>query len=280
MIDNSVVAGIVLYNPNLTRLFDNINSCLSQVKHIVLIDNNSRNIDKVISKYSNNPSITIIKNSKNLGIAHGLNQIMGYAQENGYDYFLTLDQDSVMEDSYISLMFKEAKSISNWAVLSPRIKDVNLPSQSKKSGIEEIQNAKEVISSGCLIRLCAAEAIQGFDDKLFIDYVDTDFNQRILLAGYKIIRVQDAVLHHELGYSQYHKLFGYLILVDNHNAFRRYYITRNRLYYSYKYNGKSGYYKEKIKVFCSGIKILLYEDDKTEKIRAIMRGMRDANSLL
>ena len=41
------------------------------------------------------------------------------------------------------------------------------------------------ITSGSLVSVPAALAAGGFDDALFIDYVDFDFNERLLLNGYR-----------------------------------------------------------------------------------------------
>lgn len=276
---SKVMVGIVLYNPDIKRLIKNINTCLNQVNKILLIDNASRNIAEVLSIYEDNSKVTIEQNKQNEGIAYALNQIMQYAIKNSFDFFATLDQDSVVENNYFFTMTSELKKISNWAVACPQVKDINLPFKNTEHGIKEVFNAKQVITSGCLINAQVAEKVGGFNNKLFIDYVDVDFNERILLAGYKIIRINDAILYHELGYSQYRKLLGIKILVDNHSALRRYYITRNRLFYSRKYFGKVGYVKERIKVFLTKIKILLFEKEKRKKIKFINRGIIDERKL-
>lgn len=81
------LAGIVLYNPNLERLSQNIVACATQVNEIICIDNGSRNIaevEELISRLQElkspqaAPFIKIIKNDENLGIAKALNQILYY----------------------------------------------------------------------------------------------------------------------------------------------------------------------------------------------------------
>ena len=42
-----ICAGIVLYNPDIERLSDNIDSVISQVEKIYLVDNGSKNINKI-----------------------------------------------------------------------------------------------------------------------------------------------------------------------------------------------------------------------------------------
>ena len=73
------IAGIVLYNPDLGRLKENIESICKQVDKVILIDNGSdniREIEDLIKKYLN---CILLKNGENMGIAYALNQILKYA---------------------------------------------------------------------------------------------------------------------------------------------------------------------------------------------------------
>ena len=97
-----ICAGIVLYNPDIDRLIENIDSINMQVKEIVLVDNASKNTqeiqDMILSKY---PEIVYIRNKINEGIAKALNQILNYSEKNGYEAFLTLDQDSICNSELV-----------------------------------------------------------------------------------------------------------------------------------------------------------------------------------
>ena len=98
-----IVAGIVLYNPDEKRLLENIAKIIHQVDKVICIDNNSKNINEIASKLkSKYQKIEIIYNNENKGIAYALNQILNYAYENQYEWFLTLDQDSVVEKDLIN----------------------------------------------------------------------------------------------------------------------------------------------------------------------------------
>ena len=49
-------AGIVLYNPDIKRLEENISAIAPQVNELILIDNSSKNIDEIAeltAKYEN-----------------------------------------------------------------------------------------------------------------------------------------------------------------------------------------------------------------------------------
>lgn len=280
-ISSSIIIGIVLYNPDLQRLSENINSCLQQVDHLVLVDNGSDNINKIKEIYASNDKISFICNKNNNGIAYALNQITDYASKNNFEYFLTLDQDSVMKNNYLKEMIKNIPTSINWGIACPEIIDINLAEEKflGSKEISEIKNAKDVITSGCIVKTKIAKNIGGFNNDLFIDYVDVDFNQRMLLDGYKIIKIGSAILFHEIGKSEYRRFLGTKILVDNHNAMRRYYITRNRLFFSRKYFGKKGYYKERFTVFLSEWKIIFFEEDKILKIKSVRKGIKDFKNM-
>lgn len=81
------IAGIVLYNPDLGRLKENIESICKQVDKVILIDNGSdniREIEDLIKEYLN---CILLKNGENMGIAYALNQILKYAYENDVKWF-------------------------------------------------------------------------------------------------------------------------------------------------------------------------------------------------
>ncbi|WP_270236848.1 glycosyltransferase family 2 protein [Lactobacillus delbrueckii] len=273
-----IVAGVVLYNPEVERLSKNLKACMPQVDSVVFIDNGSKNILEIQEILKSEAKVALLKNKSNQGIAYALNQVLDYAKEQDADFFLTLDQDSVMERGYVSKMIDEVSAnqqLNRVGIVCPQTVDVNLPKSELKHGIELIQNPKVVVTSGCLTNTKAATEIGGYDNNLFVDYVDVDFNERLLLAGYQIVRNNETILHHELGRSEYRRILGLKILVDNHNVIRRYYITRNRLWFSKRYFGTKGYFKERVKVLMTIVKILLFEDDKSNKIQAIHKGIND-----
>lgn len=86
-----ILAGIVLYNPDIGRLIENYNAIVNQVDDVLIIDNGSDNYND-IDNYFNDKKVQIIRNYNNLGIATALSQIMEYASSNEFDWVLTLDR--------------------------------------------------------------------------------------------------------------------------------------------------------------------------------------------
>ena len=93
-----VLTGIVTYNPDTERLEQCIGSAADQTGGTVIFDNGSENAD-IIEKLEavNRNSVHIIRNNTNAGIASALAAIMDYARQTGYEWVLSLDQDSVLK---------------------------------------------------------------------------------------------------------------------------------------------------------------------------------------
>ena len=143
----------------------------------------------------------------------------------------------------------------------------------------EYEYVDVVISSGNVINLAAYNEIGGFENKLFIDSVDTDFCLSLRLFKYKIIQLNTALFWHRLGECKRKYFLGFIKMTPTfHSAVRRYYITRNRYYLfdKYKYEFRDWVRREKYKNYKEFIMILLYEPNKWKKILAIYKGWKDA----
>ena len=271
-----IFAGIVLYNPDIDRLRKNIEGIRNQVQCVILLDNGSRNIDIIEKEFK---YCTIIKNLENLGIANALNKLFERAKKDGAEWLITLDQDSIASDNLVCNYIKYTNK--NIGILCPRIVDLNM--QDEFFGGEEIEyitKADQVINSGSMISIKCWEDVGKYDERLFIDYVDTEFQERVLRSKKQIIRICNSVLKHEVGRMTEHNIGPFRILCSNHSAFRRYYMVRNRLYYRRKYFGLSSYIKESIRLLFGDIKIFIFEEDAINKIKASFRGRKDYRKLL
>ena len=272
------LAGIILYNPDIDRLKKNINAIIDQVEWLVLVDNGSSNIDCVQEIVPLEKTILVI-NQANEGIAKALNQIFDVAIKKNMEWVYTLDQDSISDDHIISKYNKYlSKEIG---ILCPKVIDINAKeTYIPQEGIQRIFNSDEVITSGSLTQVEMWKRINGFDERLFIDYVDTDFQERVLRSNGAIVRVLETYILHEVGKLEVYKIGRLKIYCSNHNSTRRYYAVRNRLYFRRKYFGYSAYIKERIRLFLGDVKIMLFEIDKLEKVKASLRGCRDYRKLL
>ena len=180
---NKYIAGITTYQPDLSRLKMNVEAISLQVDKVLIVDNGSANISEIEQLIHDYDNLIIINNKENKGIAFAMNIIGEYAYENGYDWFLTLDQDSVCPKN----MMKEYSILvdSNIGIIAPYIKfnerfigQLLRNNKSEGDKRDSKQYAEEVlyaVSSGQLINTRIWKEADGFWDYLFIDYVDQEF---------------------------------------------------------------------------------------------------------
>ena len=262
-----MVCGVtVLYNPT-EEVFENINSYLSRLDKLYLVDNSEKENEKLKDKFIKFSSkIEYIKMDGNEGIAKALNTVKNKAIKENYEWLLTMDQDSKFENNDFLKMLELVKKYfnENIAIFSPFHKTIGSNYENK-----EIIEKDTVMTSGNLLNLKIAQEIGDFEEKFFIDEVDHDYCYRIKKENYKIIILNRIILKHNLGNMKKYNFFS----VTNHNYIRRYYITRNRLYMIKKYKDlRIKYIKDLIVDF---FKILFFEDNKNLKIKMIYLGIKD-----
>lgn len=195
-----ICAGIVLYNPDLKRLMDNIDNIVAQVDKVFLVDNGSVNIKQVKQLHEYSEKVSLICNARNMGIAMALNQLANEAKGQGYTWILTLDQDSVCQPKLIDT-YEKYIGMPNVGILTCNIIDRNfgVESYTKKAEYEECNFC---ITSGALLNINAWEKVGGFDNKMFIDKVDYDLCLSMRERGIKIVRVNYNGLLHEIGHAK------------------------------------------------------------------------------
>lgn len=276
-------AGIVLYNPDINRMNENINAIINQVDYVILVDNSSENksdIEAAIKHSFHNTDKVIIKfGQKNNGIAWALNEIFKVAEAQGVKWVLTLDQDSVCPPDMIEKYIKYFASTdkSKIGILCPTIVDKN--AGIIEGDVHKTEAVKRCITSGSFTSLAAWKQICGFDEKMFIDGVDFDFCDRLRMNGYKLIRLGSVCLAHELGKITTHHFLFKTVKVQNHSALRKYYIVRNRFYLSRKEKKPFAVIKSFFFVIKFSATIVLYEENRRKKLKAVFKGMCDGLKL-
>lgn len=276
-------AGIVLYNPDINRMKENINAIINQVDYVILVDNGSKNksdIEAAIEhSFHNSDKLIINFSEKNNGIAWALNQIFKIAEEQSVKWVLTLDQDSVCPSDIIEGYIKYSTSISKnkIGILCPTIVDKN--AGILEGDVHKTEEIKRCITSGSFTSLAAWKQLSGFDEKMFIDGVDFDFCDRLRMNGYKIIRIGSISLTHELGKITTHRFLFKTVKVQNHSAPRKYYIVRNRFYVSRKEKNTFAILTSFFFVIKFSATIVLFEKNRRKKLKAVFKGMCDGLKL-
>lgn len=271
-----IAAGIVLFNPDIVRLKENINAIKNQVDLIICIDNFSDNIDEIKEQLNNEKKIFLIENNQNMGIAVALNQTLRFAEENKCKWLLSLDQDSVVMPGIVKKYIEHIED--DTAVITCIIKDRNV--DAVKNMIDDVEKIDFCITSGALYNVEKLLLLGGYDEKMFIDYVDFDMCIRLRKAGYSIIRINYVGLLHEVGKTKEINFFGKKELIFNESAFRKYFEVRNRFYYIYKHGDYINKKREYLRTFKFIFMTILYESDKCNKIKRMFKGYIDYRKMI
>ena len=264
-----VISGIITYNPNTDELKKNVDAIKRQVNQVVIIDNASRNISDITDIFSDDSQISIIRNKKNYGVAMGLNQIMRYALDNGYTWVLTLDQDTFVYHSLISI-YEKYVHMHDVAMINCQYIDRNYYDYRFYEQKREFAYVNECITSGCLTNAELVMKCGGFDNRMFIDLVDNDMCATLRENGYKIVSVKHIGYLHSLGDVTKKKIFGYNLKLFHYSPMRIYYLSRNTIYYIRKHH--SGYYRLIIiaRLMVSSVGL---EDNRVRKLLAYIAGL-------
>lgn len=282
----NLVGVTVFYNPD----EENVDNCIMNSKvvdfMIVVVNGENSNLCDRLSCCSN---IHVLFMGYNSGIAKATNDGIRWLNANiEYQYCCFLDQDSKLPEHYTLLIDQYSKLASTNikvgivapAYVNPRtgIESVNTKfnkfSFSRRKIINELEETTAPIASGSLVSYSLLEDIGLLEEQLFIDYVDVEFAFRAVVRGYKNYVSSKVKISHELGEQQIKKLLFLKVKPSFHSAIRKYYISRNRLFFISKYfiNFPSIILFEFLAVGLDFLRIVMYEDDKLNKIRHMLLG--------
>lgn len=268
-----LISSIITYNPDLQRLKQNVAAIDPQVDEIVVVDNGSKNVADVIGSLSGYNNIHFIKNKDNMGIATALNEAAQYAKDQGYEWIITLDQDSVAPSNLVKtyLPYTNDKCIG---MLCCKIIDRNFGeldiNKRHNHGCEEVPMC---ITSASMMNIKAWDEVGGFPEDFFIDSVDFDICLSMRKHGYKIVRTNDTALLHEVGHSEIRNFLGKQRQIYHHSPLRYYYMVRNGIYLGKRHHFTLRAIYRSIRLF---ILVELFEENKWNKTKMMLKGFYHA----
>ena len=258
-----IAACIVLYHPDSSDLEKNIRAISDHIDLLFLWRNS---IEKVIVPENLSCRILWMGDGTNQYIAHPLNCCLSYCIENGFDYLLTMDQDSEFEDFG---RFIETVSVLRNETLYRRT-IIFAPNINHRYDISYSFIAVEsTITSGSLCDVRAAIAIGGFREAYQIYWVDGEFCHRAHLNGYDIFTLTENNLKQQFGkITMVHGVTCY-----NYSAQSYYFLFRNMLWMhrEYKTNPSRRCILYSTQMYIKGI--LIGENEKWKKLKAIWKGV-------
>ena len=270
-----IAAVVVLYHPSETVLA-NVGSYRSQVDAVIAVDN-SENADTYIAAQLESRGATYVPMGGNRGIAAALNEGCRRARDLGFDWVLTLDQDSTVTPGMVLNLSEcvepEQPSAGDIAIVAPVWQQVGGLPVATDCGCADLEVA---MTSGSLTRLSALEELGGFREDLFIDRVDNEFCLRARRHGWRIVQRKDAVLLHRMGDLR-QVTFPVRCWVSDYSPLRRYYMVRNLLEVRREFGHEFPRVMalERAYWWRELVKIMLAEPRRLEKAKMMLRGWLD-----
>lgn len=228
-------------------------------------------------------NICILGSKHNDGLSVAYNKILSKALEIYSEFVLLTDQDSrfdklILNDfiKNVSLKEKENPKVAIFSMMPQSINnkvEINLRNRKNK-----FVSLKFSINSGSFLRLKAWNEIGGYDEKLFIDKIDTDFCNNLIKNNWEILKSEDHKFSHSIGHTKIF-LFG-LIKFNSQNEFRHYHSMESRIYILKKFKknnpGKNLIFYIKIfkfilQVIKHNFLIIFFEDRKLIKLINIFK---------
>ncbi len=226
--------------------------------HVLVIDNGSEpfNVDEEQFKDIN---LSIIKTPENLGFSGGHNFGLKRILEQGAEFVLILNNDTILDKNLLVELLAPFKKDSKIGVTVPKMyfapgfefhKDRYKKNEigrvfwyaggnidwknvyPKHRGVDEVDNGQynkmeetDFASGACLmIKKEALLKVGLFDEKYFMYFEDADWNMRAKNAGFKALYVPKAVLWHINAASS-----------SSGSSLHDYFITRNRMLFGMSY---------------------------------------------
>ncbi|MBK7105841.1 MAG: glycosyltransferase family 2 protein [Ignavibacteriae bacterium] len=269
--------------------------CLESLKkidyenyEIIVVDNNSSGNDVEIIEEKFGACIKkIIVSSENIGFSGGNNLGIKYALENGADFILLLNNDTIVESDFLVNLSDTLNKYENIGISAPlinyfdkksivwtvggkisKIRGSGFAYSNENENQIEKKNREVTFASGCclLIKKEVFEKIGMLDEKFFLYVEDTDFCFRTIKAGFKIIINPNSKIYHKVGNSTSMNL----------KQIPLYYETRNRLYFAKK-NFNIFFIVTFLYIFVTMLykSIIWFFNGKSENITSIKLAFRD-----
>lgn len=212
--------GIILINyKNYAQTMDCINS-LKQIQYddyyVIIVDNDSQNESYEELKKCEDARIKIIQSGKNGGFAFGNNVGIEYARQFKCDYYLLLNNDTLVEPDFLKKMVADAE-ISQAGITTCRIMyDSEREKVWYAGGQVDWWNSRSThmcinqpapqndsirtvsFVSGCCMLIskkCVSDA-GVLPEEYFMYYEDLDYCVHVAECGYSLRYVPNAVIYH------------------------------------------------------------------------------------
>lgn len=214
---------------------------------IYIVDNCSADAEKIKKDAFLNENARVMYSDENLGFSGGNNIAIRDAVDRGYDYIVLLNNDTTVEPRFLEELVKEAGTDKKIGIVTGKIyfyyKRENVWSAGgtydRKTGLTvqfsgpdngEFDSEKEItFATGCL-QMFPCEVVEKvglMDEEFFLYSEDSDYCQRIIDAGYRLMYTPESIIYHKVSAS-----------TGDRSPMQQRYMMRNNLYMIKKYSPK------------------------------------------
>lgn len=222
--NNEVLIILINFNQNSYTIscVDSILKSNYSYFKILLIDNGSElhNFVLLDKLYSDSKRITVKRIEKNLGYVGGINIGLQYGMEDSSDYFLILNNDTIIDDNAISELMNVQLKYKNRAIVSGKVYEFSGDSiiqdigrkllspnllkyervgfHAKDNGQFDYECERDMLDDVFwLFHRSLIEMIGGYSDFFWFNGEQADFALRAKKNGYKLIYAPKAKIWHK-----------------------------------------------------------------------------------
>lgn len=207
-----IVVGVILFNPDIDILENNLETILKQFNQVILFDNSEKSNETAISALKYKEKVVYKSENKNCGMAYALNRIMEIAGQYGYSWVITFDQDSKIPNNIYQEYSKYLNKM-NVGIICSQVIDKRRKYMELDGNHKDFEKVNKCITSASCTKIEAWKQAGKYDEMLFIDLVDNDFSKRVKYIGYDIYRANNVILEQEYGNIEYkNTLFAKVVL--------------------------------------------------------------------
>ncbi len=241
---SGIAAVIVAYRPDMALLRQLIEATRAQVDALWIVNNGAPSDLAELDAAS--AQTEVVQFEHNLGIGAAINYAVERAKGEGYDFLLTMDQDSIPAPDMLHHLHQAYRTLTAQGLRVAAVGPEQIDRRSAHhapfmapicawpsprhsifppaNGTIEVDH---LITSGMLAPLSAYQAVDAPRADLFIDYVDIEWSLRARKHGFKLYAVGGAQMQHSIG-DNYRRFLGKQVPI--HSPLRHYYLMRNGVF--------------------------------------------------
>ncbi len=222
---------------NTIKLLESLKDQSDKDFEVIVVDNNSEDVEKLMDYETTQNNIVYIKNDKNIGFSGGNNIGIRRALENQADWVLLLNNDTWVESSFIEHLrakLEGREGVIGLALdeghravfygLIEWLKPTLIHITTRRVVMAKSVDKLYVIGGAMLINKKVFDKIGFLDENYFLYFEDADFCQKARRAGIPISFLPEIKIYHSVSAST--KKLGSPMLLRYH--------YRNALYFNLK----------------------------------------------